>query len=287
MDCDDSDVVTIARALAWATAELQGGESPAVDSRVLLCTVLDCQRTYLFTWPDKVLTAAQFSRFKTLIDKRREGYPVAYLTGTREFWSLTLNVNESTLIPRPETELLVETALSLDLAEQSRVCDLGTGTGAIALALKTEQPQWTVTGVDRIAAALELAASNAALNGNLEVNWRLSYWFSDFPMDSQFELIVTNPPYVEADSVYLHQGDVRFEPVSALTAGTDGLDDIRAIIHQAPDFLVPGGWLLIEHGYTQHEAIKSLFLQRGFSLCRGVDDLNGLPRITLAKWQKC
>ena len=286
MDCEDSDAVTIAQALAWAAAELQDGESPAVDSRALLCAVLDCQRTYLFTWPDQALSEAQYTRFKNLIAKRREGYPVAYLTGSRDFWSLTLNVNESTLIPRPETELLVETALALELPESACVCDLGTGTGAIALALKTEQPAWQVTGVDRIAEALELAAANAQLNGQLEVNWLLSHWFAELPTDSRFDLIVTNPPYVESDSEYLQQGDVRFEPVSALTAGADGLEDIREIIQSAPDFLSPDSWLLIEHGYTQHESIKTLFAERGFSACRGINDLNGLPRITLAQWHK-
>lgn len=281
-----AEPMTIAQALAWATAQLHEGESPAVDSRVLLCAVLDCDRTYLFTWADKPLSASQQTVYQRLIDKRREGYPVAYLTGSRAFWTLILKVNESTLIPRPETELLVETALALPLADTARVCDMGTGSGAIALALKAEKPNWTVTGVDRIKAALALGADNAKLNGNLQVDWRLSHWFSEMPANSQFELIVTNPPYVESDSPYLHQGDVRFEPVSALTAGIDGLDDIREIIEQAPDFLVSGGWLLIEHGYTQHESIKKLFERRGFTRCRGIDDLSGLPRVTLAKWQK-
>jgi release factor glutamine methyltransferase len=282
----DTDPVTIARALAWATSELQQGESPAVDSRVLLCAVLECQRTYLFTWPDKSLTSSQYSHFKNLIARRREGHPVAYLTGTREFWSLTLKVNESTLIPRPETELLVETALALALPDTASVCDLGTGTGAIALALKTEKPAWHLTGVDRISEALDLAAANAQLNGQLTVNWLLSHWFDAMAPANQFDLIVTNPPYVESDSEYLQQGDVRFEPASALTAGVDGLEDIRDIIQRAPDFLTSGGWLLIEHGYTQHESIKGLFEERGFSGCQGIDDLNGLPRITLAQWRK-
>lgn len=278
--------MNIAQALRWANEQLSDGESPAVDSRALLCAVLDRDRTYLFTWSDKTLTDAQQAMYQRLVARRREGYPVAYLVGSRSFWTLTLKVNESTLIPRPETELLVETALQLPVARNARVCDLGTGTGAIALALAAEQPDWQLTGVDRIDAALQLAMANATLNDIHNVTWLLSHWFSNFPPDSSFDLIVTNPPYVESDSVYLQQGDVRFEPESALTAGPDGLSDIREIISQAPDFLTPDGWLLIEHGYTQHGAIKGLLIQRGFTQCRGIDDLNGLPRITLAQWQK-
>ncbi|OFI35336.1 protein-(glutamine-N5) methyltransferase, release factor-specific [Alteromonas lipolytica] len=278
--------MNISQALSWATTQLSDGESPLVDSRVLLCAVLDCNRSYLFTWPDKALSDDQLTTFKQLVQKRQQGHPVAYLIGSRAFWTLTLKVNESTLIPRPETELLVETALQLPLPTAARICDLGTGTGAIALALAAEKPQWSVTGVDRVEAALQLAKENASLNGNLQVNWLLSHWFNDLPATAMFDLIVTNPPYVETGSVYLQQGDVRFEPASALTAGADGLADIREIISQAPDHLSLGGWLLIEHGYTQHDAIKALLQQRGFTACQGVDDLNGMPRITLAKWHK-
>ncbi len=278
--------MTIAQARAWATEQLCGGESPSVDSRVLLCHVLQCNQSYLFTWPEKRLTTQQQRAFTELVSQRGRGYPVAYLTGFRSFWNLELKVNESTLIPRPETEQLVETALALPLPENARICDLGTGTGAIALALASEKPDWSVTGVDRIAEALSLAAKNAGLNGNLTVNWQLSHWFDNLSDTHSFDLIVTNPPYVESNSEYLAQGDVRFEPTSALTAGTDGLDDIRIIVQQSPDFLADVGWLVIEHGFTQHAAIVKLLTQRGFTDCRGVTDLNGHLRITLAKWQK-
>ena len=275
---------TIADAVQWATQSLEGGESPAVDARVLVCHVMDCQQSYLYTWPEKLLSDAQFSALAELVEKRQQGYPVAYLVGKRGFWELELNCNPSTLIPRPETELLVETALALPLAETANVCDLGTGTGAIALALASEQPGWTVTGVDRIPQAIELAKSNAALNGLAGLNWLESHWFSALHPDQHFDLIVTNPPYVESTSPYLHEGDVRFEPHSALTAGEDGLDDIRLIIAQSPAYLSNGGWLLIEHGYTQHQAINALLREHGFTQCRGVKDLNGLDRITMGQW---
>ncbi|NVK56483.1 MAG: peptide chain release factor N(5)-glutamine methyltransferase [Alteromonadaceae bacterium] len=278
--------MTIAQAKAWAVEQLKAGESPSVDSRILLCHVLKCDQSYLFTWPEKTLSRQQQQTFTEITDKRRQGYPVAYLVGRRSFWNLDLQVNESTLIPRPETELLVETALALPLPHHANVCDLGTGTGAIALALASEKPEWTVTGVDRIADALALAARNAILNGNLCVNWQLSEWFSALTNEPQFDLIVTNPPYVESNSEYLEQGDVRFEPKSALTSGEDGLKDIRIIVQQSANFLASGGWLVIEHGFAQHEAIVSLLSQRGFSECQGVTDLNGHLRITLAKWQK-
>ncbi|MDC8830565.1 peptide chain release factor N(5)-glutamine methyltransferase [Alteromonas gilva] len=278
--------MTIAQARAWAIEKLKEGESPSVDSRVLLCHVLQCDQSYLFTWPEKRLTAPQQRELTELTYKRQQGYPVAYLVGTRSFWTLQLQVNESTLIPRPETELLVETALALPLTDNANVCDLGTGTGAIALALASEKPGWSVTGVDRVAEALSLAAQNAQLNGDLPVTWQLSNWFSGLSDTRPFDLIVTNPPYVEDNSEYLAQGDVRFEPKSALTAGADGLTDIRIIVQQAADFLANDGWLVIEHGFAQHAAIAALLTQRGFADCRGVIDLNGHLRITLAKWQK-
>lgn len=278
--------ITIAGALRWGSDRLGDGESPATDCRVLLCHVLKCDRSYLFTWPEKTLTGDQQSEFETLVHKRREGYPVAYLIGRRGFWDLTLKVNPTTLIPRPETELLVETALELTLPAIAHVCDLGTGTGAIALALASERPGWSVTGVDRINGALALAAENARLNGGLVIDWRLSHWFSELDNEQTFDLIVSNPPYVEDDSEYLSQGDVRFEPKSALTAGADGLDDIREIVEQAPDFLKNNGWLVIEHGYTQHPKIATIMQKRGFTQCRAVTDLNGHQRITLGQWQK-
>ncbi len=245
---------------------------------------MDCQQSYLYTWPEKPISDAQFSALVELVEKRQVGYPVAYLTGKRGFWDLDLNCNPSTLIPRPETEALVETALTLPLPANARVCDLGTGTGAIALALASERPDWSVTGVDRIPEAIELAKSNAALNGLTGINWLESHWFSSINADQVFDMIVTNPPYVETTSPYLMQGDVRFEPHSALTSGEDGLDDIRHITEHAPAYLSEGGWLLIEHGFTQHDAIIALLRQRGFSKCRGVKDLNGLNRLTLGQW---
>ncbi|TPV60657.1 peptide chain release factor N(5)-glutamine methyltransferase [Aestuariibacter sp. GS-14] len=276
--------ISISDAIRWAVHSLQDGESPAVDARVLVCHVLDCQQSYLYTWPEKLLSLAQHAALVRLVEQRQQGIPVAYLTGKRQFWDLLLQCNATTLIPRPETESLVEAALALEIPANARVCDLGTGTGAIALALAYERPGWKITGVDRIADAISLAKSNALLNHIDGVEWQVSHWFSALPSDVRYDLIVTNPPYVESDSPYLRRGDVRFEPHSALTAGDDGLDDIRHIVAESPERLAQCGWLLIEHGHTQHQAVKSLMQQRGFSGCKAIQDLNGHNRITLGQW---
>ena len=278
--------VTIACALQQAKEALAGGESPATDAKVLLAHVLGQTQTWLYTWSDKVLKDEELNRFRQLISERKTGRPVAHLTGNRDFWTLTLNVNPATLIPRPETELLVEKALELLPSEPCNVCDLGTGTGAVALALASERPDIQVTGTDRIEEAVDLAKQNAALNHITNVSFIVSHWF-DALKDKQFDMLVTNPPYVESESHYLQQGDVRFEPLSALTAGEDGLDDIRLIISQASVCLKPGGWLLIEHGSEQGSAIRGLFNDSGYIMANTFADLAGLDRITIAKRPAC
>lgn len=278
------DPVNIDQAIRWGAHCLVDSESPHNESRTLLCHVLECDSSFLFTWPDKALSAQQVDAFSGLIERRVQGNPIAYLLGYRHFWTLTLAVNNSTLIPRPETEHLIETALNVAVPENAKVCDLGTGTGAIALALASERPSWSVTGVDSVAAAVELAQKNASLNGGLKVNWRVSHWFDEIPKEEQFDLIVSNPPYVESNSPYLQEGDVRFEPSSALTSGEDGLDDIRQIIAQAPNWLSKGGWLLLEHGFAQHRHVRMLLEQRGFSQCQVIKDLQGIQRISYAQW---
>lgn len=276
-------LLTIEQAIQWGQKQLAGGESATLDCRLLLCHVLSCSAAYLFTWPEKSLTSNEQQEFKTLIASRKEGHPVAYLIGERQFWSLSLAVNDSTLIPRPETELLVDIALNTVLAEPQQVLDLGTGTGAVALAIASERPNWQVTGVDRIEEAVALAEHNASKNNLTNVTFLVSHWFSALSGLS-FNLIVSNPPYVESNSHYLHQGDVRFEPASALTAGPDGLDDIREIIDKAPHYLVAKGYLMLEHGYEQSAAIRQLLDERGFSDCQTFLDLNGIDRITIGRW---
>lgn len=210
--------------------------------------------------------------------------PVAYILGYRDFWSLRLKVAPSTLIPRPETELLVELALGLSLPEQAEVLDLGTGTGAIALALATEHADWQICGVDKQSDAVALAKKNAADNQLPDVEFYCGDWFAPL-QDRRFDLIVSNPPYVEQNSPWLQQGDVRYEPNSALTSGEDGLDDIRHIASQVSGFLKPGGWLLLEHGYSQGNAVHKILAAEGGLNVTTHQDLSGLDRVSLSQWR--
>ncbi len=258
-----------------------GSDSPRLDAELLLMHVLDVNRTWLFTWPETALTAEQYSQAEALLQKRLTGEPVAYLTGRREFWSLPLSVNPSTLIPRPDTETLVEWALELTLPEDSRVLDLGTGTGAIALALASEKTSWQIRAVDLNPDAVELARGNAGSLG-LNVDVFESRWFSR--VEGRFHLIVSNPPYVDAADGHLREGDVRFEPLSALVADAQGMADIAEIISKAPTYLYKGGWLLLEHGYEQGQAVRELLASQGFEQVSTRNDLEGRPRITGGQW---
>ncbi|MBN7822015.1 peptide chain release factor N(5)-glutamine methyltransferase [Bowmanella yangjiangensis] len=277
------DSPTIQDALQWARSELTCSDSASLDARVLLCHCLQVSAVYLHTWPEKLLDENTWQQFQDLIRKRVQGLPVAHLTGTRDFWTLSLTVNEHTLIPRPETELLVETALSLFDDTPIDALDLGTGTGAIALALASERQSWTVTGVDRIDQSVELARLNARQNNLEQVRFFASNWF-DAIDQHRYSLIISNPPYVEPHSPYLTQGDVRFEPLSALTAEDQGLADLRKIISQASQYLVDSGWLLLEHGHAQGQAVRDLMQQAGFMGSNTLKDLAGLDRVTLGQW---
>lgn len=289
----DKQLFTIAQALSWAKSQLIAHnisddgvhDSAAIDSKVLLANCLQRERVYLHTWPEKYLDEPQMKTFQQYISQRLLGHPVAHIIGYRDFWSLRLNVSPATLIPRPETELLIEMVLDLNLTEHCNVLDLGTGTGAIALALASENPTWSITGVDKSTHAVTLAEDNAMINKLERVNFIQSDWFSAVE-HRQFDLIVTNPPYIEDNNHYLQQGDVRFEPKSALTSGLDGLDDIRQIISQSQTYLIHNGWLVIEHGFEQSLSVKNILRDHGFSHIRSELDLNGLPRITLACCQK-
>ena len=265
------------------TADLPESPSPRLDAELLLAHVLGKPRSYLRTWPEHQPDAEQCASFERLLQRRRAGEPVAYLLGRQGFWSLDLEVSSDTLIPRPDTELLVETALTLILATPLDVLDLGTGTGAIALALAAERPAWRVTGVDRIEAAVALAARNGQRLGLNNARFQLSHWFEAL-VGQRFQLIVSNPPYIAAGDRHLGEGDVRFEPASALVAGADGLGDIRLIIEQAPAHLLPGGWLLLEHGFDQAEAVRELLNAAGFAKVESRRDLGNHPRISLGCW---
>ena len=257
-------------------------DSPRLDAELLLSHITGLSRTSFRAWPEREVTNAHAEAFEALVQERVAGRPVAHLLGHQEFWSLPLKVSASTLIPRPDTECLVEVALALPLPPQASVLDLGTGTGAIALALASEHVGWRISACDAVPEAVALARENAvALGLNLSVVQ--SSWFSGLEPE-RFDLIVSNPPYIPDSDRHLEEGDVRFEPASALVSGSDGLDDLRLIISQAPDWLVEGGWLLVEHGFDQAEAVAQLFHTRGFKAVETRQDYGNRDRMTLGQW---
>lgn len=258
------------------------GESPRLDAELLLSHVTGLSRTSFRAWPERQVTATEARRFEALVQQRVSGHPVAHLLGEQEFWSLPLKVSASTLIPRPDTECLVEVALELPLADNARILDLGTGTGAIALALASERGGWQVLACDAVPSAVELAADNAQRLG-LPVTVVLSHWFDQLP-PGRFDLIVSNPPYIARGDHHLNEGDVRFEPSSALVAGEDGLDDIRAIVESGPRWLNSNGWLMVEHGYDQGEAVRALFERAGLVAVETRRDYGNRDRLTLGQW---
>lgn len=262
-------------------------DTARLDTEILLATAIDKDRTYLYTWPEKELNQSQYEQFNAFLSRREQGEPIAYITGFQEFFSLNLLVNPSTLIPRPETELLVE--LALELTGQSKVTtkllDLGTGTGAVALAIASQRPDWQITALEKQTEAVKLAETNRQRLKISNVDILTSDWFSALKEErDQFDVIVSNPPYIDPCDGHLNQGDVRFEPQSALVAGQSGLQDIIWIIQAAPAFLRPNGLVLVEHGYEQADAVKAKFERYGYSeyFCR--EDLAGLPRISGARF---
>ncbi len=271
---------SIIEAQQWAKQQLAGGESPKVDAKVILQHVLQCNQTYLLTWPERALSAEQWQLYQTLVTKRVAGEPVAYIIGEREFWSLSLKVSPATLIPRPDTEVLVEQALKKVLNHaDTHIVDLGTGTGAIALALASELPKAEVFASDLHEDAVNLAKYNASELGLSRVQVKQGSWFSPFA-GQKFDLVVSNPPYIDPADPHLSQGDVRFEPSSALTAEQHGLADIDHIASHAPSYLKAGGWLLLEHGFDQKEAVQQLLTAKGFVEVFTEQDYGGMDRVT-------
>lgn len=251
-----------------------------VDAELLLLHALDKPRSWLFAHADDAVDAPVAVAYAALVERRAEGEPVAYLTGRRGFWTLELEVTPATLIPRPETELLVELALErLPSDAPVRAADLGTGSGAIALVLASERPQARVVATDASAEALAVAQRNAQRLGIRNVQFTQGDWLVPL-QDERFELVVSNPPYIEAGDPHLAQGDLRFEPASALASGDDGLDDIRRIVAGACDVLVPGGWLLFEHGWNQGEAARALLCEAGYVQAFTAQDIEARDRVS-------
>ena len=277
-----STVKTIAQLLQWAVIQLADSESPKLDAEVILCSLLEKDRSYLFTWDDKVMADDIISRFSALITRRQAGEPVAHILGFREFWSLELEVSPDTLIPRPDTEVLVEQALACMPADACQVLDLGTGTGAIALALASESPQATVTAVEYQQGAAALARRNAQRCG-FDVTVLQGSWFTPLTANQRFDVIVSNPPYIERNDPHLAMGDVRFEPLTALVADDDGLADLKHIISQGYQFLNPGGWLLVEHGFEQGAAVRALFSASDYHEIVTHKDYGNNDRITVGQ----
>ncbi|WP_417546666.1 peptide chain release factor N(5)-glutamine methyltransferase [Marinobacter sp.] len=260
------------------------GDTARVDAELLLAQVTGLSRSGFRAFPEREVEAWLAAEFEDLVVQRAQGMPVAYLLGHQEFWSLPFKVSSSTLIPRPDTECLVEQALELPLPDNARVVDLGTGTGAIALALASERPGWAISACDLMEDAVALAQANAS-QLKLPVEVFQSRWFAGLPTGS-FDLIVSNPPYVASGDHHLDEGDVRFEPASALVSGADGLDDIRLIVSEAPAWLNAEGWLLLEHGFDQAEAVQGLFTTRGFAKVESRKDYGGNDRMTLGQWPR-
>ena len=271
-------------AIRWGKERISGcSESARLDAELLLAHCLNKPRSFLYSWPEQQLSEPCWYLYQQLVKMRVQPTPVAYLLGTREFYSMEFLATDAALIPRPETELLVELALQLiPSTEPVRVCDLGTGTGIIAITLKKQRPSACVFATDVDPACLLLAGENAGRHGAV-IEFIESDWYRQLPTEQKFDLIVSNPPYIAADHPFLKQGDLPAEPQIALTPGETGLEAIQVIIGQARDYLAVGGHMILEHGYDQQAVVAQLFKSHGFDETRCATDHNDLPRTSIAK----
>lgn len=287
--------VTIEQALKSGSKTLVSSDSAKLDCEILLLKVLNDSyqtqhtKTWLMTWPEKILTVKQNQQFSHYLTLRSEGMPVAYITGEQDFWTLTLSVTPATLIPRPETELLVECALEkISNSGEQCILDLGTGSGAIALAIAAQRSNAQVLASDFSQQALDIAKNNAQKNAQQlhldHVSFCQSHWFENIP-EQQFDVIVSNPPYIAENDAQLDENVSKYEPLSALHSGNEGLDDILEIVKHCHSYLKSGGWILFEHGYEQASAVQGILKKYGFSQISTVNDLNHLPRVTMAQKQ--
>lgn len=274
----------IRQALQQASQRLsESSPSAMLDAQVLLTHVLQCNSAHLAAWPEKELSEEQESNYLLLVEQRLQGNPVAHLTGSREFWSLNFSVDNSTLIPRPETETLVEFILEKFSDKESlKLLDMGTGTGAIALSIANEKPDWEIIASDVSDKALALATQNSNEHQTANVTFIQSDWFK-YIDQKDFDIIVSNPPYIASDDPHLLQGDVRFEPESALSSGETGMDDIEHICSHAKNYLLNNGWLIVEHGYNQKQQVADCFTRNGFTEIEQRQDLSGHTRMTAGK----
>jgi release factor glutamine methyltransferase len=276
---------SIQNSLSLAADKLSAvSDSAVLDAEVLLSFCLHKTRSFLRAWPDKLLSAEQLESFWHLVQKRQQGQPIAYLTGEREFWSRSFMVSPDVLIPRPDSELLIEISLGLFCAQQiGNMLDLGTGSGILGITLAAERPSAKVIAIDKSTAALQVAQANAKQLNVSNIQFLQSNWFEAI-VDTAFDLIISNPPYIPADDPHLQQGDVRFEPQTALVSADNGLKDIRILAAQARNHLTPGGHLLIEHGYNQQNAVQDIFNAFNYQQVATHHDLSGNPRVTSGLW---
>lgn len=277
----DGDMI-IDKVLTAAVAQLLQSDSAQLDAQLLLSSVLGKSRSWLYAWPEHELTSAQQQAFTALLQQRIEGVPLAYLLGYKEFWNLQLRVSPAVLIPRPETELLVELALAQLVDTQARVADLGTGSGAIALALASERSQWHIYATEFSTAAWQIASQNCAQHGFNNITLLQGSWCEPLPAPG-FDMIVGNPPYLAEDDEHLQLGDIRFEPRSALIAGDYGLLDIKLIAQQAWQKLLPGAWLMLEHGWQQGTAARAILAVLGYSEVQTRLDHGDRERVTMGR----
>lgn len=269
--------------LRQAALQLIESDSPKRDTEILLGHVTQRARTYLMAFNETLLSQDELTQLSQLLTRRIKGEPIAYLVGEREFWSLPLKVSPATLIPRPDTECLVEQALEKLPTEPITILDLGTGTGAIALAMASERPDCHIIGVDFQAEAVALAQENATRLALNNTEFMESCWFSSLS-GYQFGMIISNPPYIDENDEHIHQGDVRFEPLTALVAGNNGFADIEIIIETARQFLTDKGWVLLEHGWQQGEGVRKIFTDKGYCCVETFRDYGGNERVTVGRW---
>ena len=274
-------MTSIQRALSYGQSSLEKtSPSARIDAEVILAHILQKTRTYLYTHPETLINATVWQQYQDAINQRSIGHPVAHLTGSKEFWKQALRVTADTLIPRPETELLVELTLSLlGTTQEARILELGTGSGAIALAIASERPTWSIQAFDISEAALHVARSNAHLLNLNQIQWGQSNWFQSIPLQS-FHAIISNPPYIAEEDPSTQQGDLRFEPRNALISGKEGLDALTEIIKTGIHYLHPQGFLLVEHGYQQCDAVTTRFQRYGYSNLLSAKDIEGHDRVT-------